>query len=345
MKVLVTGATGFLGSWVVRNLVESGHTARVLCRKTSKLDNLEPLLGEHVEKAFGDVLDGASVKAALDGCQAVIHTAGIPHFSPDDPDRMYRVNAHGSGIVMEAALAAKVERAILTSSVAAMGGSETTRVATEDTPTNAEDIGLDYCRSKLHGEREARAVADKGLSLVILRPVVVLGPGDLFNSSTATVLGFVRKRMPVYVEGRAGFGDVRDMAEAHVAALTQGRPGETYILGGHNLTITELVAAIEDISGVGAPPKVPYPLAYAVAYVRERMARLSGKHDPISTQLVKAGHLCTWASSDKAKAELGYRIRPLRESMRDTLAFAMKTGKLRPTTDKLRALAQEAGIL
>jgi len=339
MKVFVTGATGFLGSWVVRKLVESGHSARVLVRKSSKLDNLSELLGDRVDTAYGDVLDADSVRAGLAGCQAVIHTAGIPHFNPDNPEYMYRVNATGSGIVMAAALAAKVERAVLTSSVAAMGGSATERVATEDTPTNADDIGLDYSRSKLHGEREALKVAERGLPLTILRPVVVLGPGDVLQSSTSTILAFVRRKMPVYVEGRPSFGDVREMAAAHVAALDRGRPGQTYILGGNNVTLTELLATIEELTGVAPPPKVPYPLAYSVAGVLELVARLRKQHASLSRQLAKAGHMCTWVSSDKAKAELGYTIRPLRDSLRDTVQFFLQTGRLRPTTEKLRQLA------
>ncbi len=342
MKVLVTGATGFLGSQVVRKLVESGHSARVLVRKSSKLDNLTDLLGDRVEQAYGDVLDGDSVRAALVGCQAVIHTAGVPHFNPDNPEHMYRVNATGAGIVMEAALAAKVDKAVLTSSVAAMGGSAAERVADESTVSNADDIGLDYSRSKLHGEREALKVAQKGLPLAILRPVVILGPGDIYQSSTSTILAFVRGKMPVYVEGRPSFGDVREMAAAHVAALTKGRPGETYILGGNNVTLTELLAAIQDVTGVAPPPQVPYPLAYSIAGVIEYIAKLRHQHASLSRQLAKAGHMCTWVSSDKAKAELDYSIRPLRDSLRDTIRFALHSGRLRPTTDKLRVLAQES---
>ncbi len=342
MKVLVTGATGFLGSWVVHKLVESGYSARVLVRKSSKLDNLTDVLGDKVDKAYGDVLDGDSVRAALEGCQAVIHTAGVPHFNPDNPDHMYRVNATGAGIVMEAALAARVEKAVLTSSVAAMGGSFEVRTATEDTPSNADDIGLDYSRSKLHGEREALLVAQKGLPLTILRPVVILGPGDIFQSSTSTILAFARKKMPVYVEGRPSFGDVREMAAAHVAAISKGRPGQVYILGGNNVRLTELLTTIEELTGIAPPPCVPYPLAYSVAGVIEYVAKLRGQHASLSRQLAKAGHMCTWVSSDKAKAELDYSIRPLADSLRDTFRFFLSSGRLKPTTAKLRALADNS---
>lgn len=338
MRVLVTGANGFLGSWVLRKLIEAGYTARAFCRKTSNVDSIADLLANQAEQAFGDVLDAESVAAALKDCQAVIHTAGVPHFSPDDKERMFAVNAAGAGIVMRAAQAARVERAVLTSSVAAMGGSFETRIANEETPSNAETIGIDYCLSKWQGEKEAQAVP--GLPLIVLRPVVVLGPGDAQKSSTTTVLGFVRRKMPVYIEGRAGFGDVRDMATAHVAALEKGRLGETYLLGGHNLTISELVSAIEDVTGVAPPPRVPYAVAYAVAGLSEAMARLRHQHTPLSRQLVKAGHLCTWVSSEKARAELGYEVRPLAESMRDTILFALRRGFVKPTTSALRALLE-----
>jgi dihydroflavonol-4-reductase len=343
MKVLVTGATGFIGSWVVRELTAAGHLARVLVRKSSNLANLSALLagsgGAQVERAEGDVLDAASVHKALLGCDGVIHTAGIAHFNPDDPQMMHRVNTEGAEIVLAEALRAQVKRAVLTSSVAAMGGSKTARLADESTPSNAEELGIHYNVSKWRGEQAALRLCEKGLPLCVIRPVVALGPGDIYHSSTATFLALAQHRLPVYVAGGASFGDVRDMARAHVAALTRGRVGEVYIVGGHNLEVGQLVAQVAALTGVPAPRAVPYPLALAVATVAELSGKALRRKIDLSRQLVMASHLYTWVSSARAIAELDYTIRPLQESLQDTFRYFLKNGRLKPTTPELQALA------
>ncbi|HRI54863.1 MAG TPA: NAD-dependent epimerase/dehydratase family protein [Pseudomonadota bacterium] len=343
MKILVTGATGFIGSWVVRELAAAGHLARVLVRKSSNLANLSALLagsgGAQVERAEGDVLDAASVDKALLGCDGVIHTAGVSRFNPDDVPMMQRVNTEGTEIVLSAALRAQVKRAVLTSSVGAMGGSKTARVADESTPSNAEELGIHYNVSKWRGEQAALRLCQKGLPLLVIRPAVALGPGDIYHSSTATFLALAQHQLPVYVAGGASFGDVRDMARAHVAALTRGRLGEVYIVGGHNLEIAALVAQVAELTGVPAPRAVPYPLALAVAAVAELSGKALRRKLELSRQLVMASHLYTWVSSARAIAELGYTIRPLQESLHDTFRYFLKNGRLKPTTPELQALA------
>lgn len=342
MKILVTGATGFIGSWVVRELAAAGHLARVLVRKSSNLANLSALLagsgGAEVERAEGDVLDAASVDKALLGCDGVIHVAGVSRFNPDDVPMMQRVNIEGTEIVLSAALRAQVRRAVLTSSVGAMGGSKTARVADESTPSNAEELGIHYNVSKWRGEQAALRLCQEGLPLCVIRPAVALGPGDIYHSSTATFLALAQHQLPVYVAGGASFGDVRDMARAHVAALTRGRVGEVYIVGGHNLEIAALVAQVAELTGVPAPRAVPYPLALAVAAVAELSGKALRRKLDLSRQLVMASHLYTWVSSARAIAELGYTIRPLQESLRDTFRYFLKNGRLKPTTPELQAL-------
>jgi dihydroflavonol-4-reductase len=345
MKVLVTGATGFIGSWIVQELLAAGHSARVLTRGSSNLQNLQALLSapdslQRIERADGDVLQPASLRAAVTGCDAVIHTAGIAHFKPDDTPMMYRVNVDGVRNVLEAALAAGVQRAVLTSSVAAMGGGHKPRVADEQTPSNAESLGIDYNTSKLRGELVGMELHKKGLPLIVLRPVVALGPGDIYHSSTSTFLALARRKLPVFVDGGASFGDVRDMARAHVAALTQGRVGQAYILGGHNLEMAQLIRTVETLTGVPGPRRVPFTLAHSIAGAVELTMRALGKRTDLSRQLVKASHLYTWVSSDKAKAELAYAIRPLDESLIDTYRYFLQAGRLSPVTPELKALAQ-----
>ncbi len=336
MKVMLTGATGFVGSWVARELCAAGHAVRALVRRTSSLANLEGLA---IERAEGDVTDRPSVERALDGCDAVVHVAGVAHFQPGEEQRMYAVNVGGVETVLGAALAAGVKRAVLTSSTAALGGSREKRIADESAPSTAEQSGIDYFVSKYRGERAALVLAERGLPVAVLRPVVLLGPGDIYQSSATTFLALARRKMPVYVDGGAAFCDVRDVARAHVAALEKGRPGEVYFLGGHNYEIGDMVRKVAAVAGVPPPRRVPYPVAWVAAAAIEYGARLLGRHADLSRQLVAASHFYTWVSSAKAERELGYRIRPFEESLRDTLRFFLQAGRLKATTPELRALA------
>jgi len=336
MKVLLTGATGFVGSWVARELAQAGHEVRALVRKTSSLQNLD---GIALERAEGDVCDRASVERALGGCDAVAHVAGVAHFKPGEERRMYEVNVGGVENVLGAALAKGVKRAVLTSSTAALGGSTVKRVADESAPSSAEASGIDYFVTKYRGERAALALAARGLHVCALRPVVLLGPGDIYQSSATTFLALAKRKMPVYVDGGAAFCDVRDVARAHVVALERGRSGEVYFLGGHNMEIGEMVRKVAKVAGVKPPRRAPYPVAYAVAGAIELAARALGRHSDLSRQLVKASHFYTWVSSEKAQKELDYTIRPFEDSLRDTLRFFLQSGRLKATTPELQALA------
>lgn len=340
MKVLVTGATGLIGSWVVRSLLERGHTVRVLVRKTSSLANLE---GLPIERFEGDVMDRASVRTALEGCEGVIHTAGVAHFLPGDEERMYAVNVESVDIVLGQALELGVKRAVLTASTAVMGGSVTPRIADESTPSNAEELGIDYFISKARGEQRALALAQKGLDVCTLRPVVCMGPGDIYNSSATTFKAIAAGQLPLYVKGGASFCDVREVAVAHVAALEKGRRGESYILGGHNLEIGEMMRRVATMAGTPVPKAVPYPIALVSGVVNEWVAKLRGKAPDMSVQLVKASRLYTWVKSDKAIAELDYTIRDFDTSLRETLQFFLKQGRLKPKTPQLKKLLEEAG--
>lgn len=341
MRVLVTGASGFIGSWVVRELLARGHAVRALLRPTSKAENLA---GLPVERATGDVTDRASVTAALDGCEAVVHSAGVVLFRPGEKDRMYAVNAGSVEVVLGAALEKGVSRALLTSSVAVMGGSLEPRIADERSESNAQALGIDYFLSKQRGEQAALALFRRGLPVVVVRPAVILGPGDVYRSSATTFLAIARRQITAFVKGGSSFCDVRDVARGHVEALLRGRPGEVYILGGENLDVAEAGRRTARLAGVPVPRTVPFWLAHAAATASETAARLFGTKVTLPRQLVKAGRLYTFVSSAKAQAELGYASRPFDESLRDTLRWFVGQGRLRPTTPELKALEREVPL-
>lgn len=335
MHVLVTGATGFLGAAICRELLARRHTVRALVRPASGLAGLE---GVAVEVARGDVLDRASVGAALAGCDAVVHAAGLPRIGGDARD-VLAVNVRGAEVVLAAALEARVARAVLTSSVSAGGATRTPVVRDESAPGNAEALGIGYFVSKLRGERAGLALAARGLPLVVVRPAVVLGPGDTHRSSAEIVVGIARRRLPGWIEGGASFCDVRDVARGHAEALERGRIGEAYLLGGHNLRVSELVARVAALAGVPPPPRIAYPVAWAGAALKELAASARGRRAAMNRELVRAARLFTFVSSAKAERELGYAIRPFEETVRDTLRFAVASGRLRPESPELRALA------
>jgi dihydroflavonol-4-reductase len=335
VKVLVTGATGLLGCAIARELVGRGHGVRALVRPSS---DLAPLAGLSVEVARGDVLDAASVRVALAGCDAVVHAAGLPRIGAD-PVETRAVNVEGAEIVLGAALTEGVARAVHTSSTSVMGGTRAPALLDETTRGDAEALGIGYFASKVAAERVALALAARGLPLVVVRPSFVLGPGDTHRSSASLVVALARRRIPAYVDGGASFCDVRDVAAAHVTALERGRTGEVYVLAGHNLELGEMFARTCALAGVTPPRRLPLGIALAVAAGQEAFARVTGRRPGMTRELVRAAALYTFASSARAQRELGYEIRPFEEMVRDTLRFALATGQLRAQTAALRELA------
>jgi len=336
VQVLVTGATGFVGAAIARELSRRGHAVRVLARPSSDLSVLD---GVGAEVVRGDILDPAPVRAALAGCGGVVHTAGVATLRPGMRETLLAVNARGVEVVLGAALDAGVSRAVLTSSVSALGGSRTPHAADEAAPSNAEALGIDYFVSKLRGEQAGLALARRGLPLVVVRPGYVLGPGDVHGTSASTVLAVVRRRIPAYVEGGASFCHVDDVARGHVEALERGRAGEVYHLGGHNLLMSEFMARVARQAGMKPPTRLPVPVALAMAVASRWAARLGGSRPAGTVDLVRASALYTFVTSAKAERELGYSIRPFDDMVRDTLRWYVAKGKLRPDTAELRALA------
>lgn len=339
MRVLVTGATGLVGGAVVHELLARGLRVRALVRPGADLTNLGDPPRGGVELAPGDVLDRVAVEQALEGCNSVVHAAGIATMGREARARLFAVNAGGVECVLGAALAAGVERAVLTSSASVLGGARVPHVADEDTTSSAETLGIDYFVSKLRGEEVGLDLFARGLPLTIVRPAYVLGPGDIHRSSAATVLALARGRIPAYVQGGASFCDVRDVARGHVEALLRGRPGEAYLLGGQNLTMDEFVGRACRLAGVKAPLRLPYALAAAATRALALAARLGGPQPPVTPDLLRASALYTFVTSAKAQRELGYAIRPFEDSVRDTLRWYLSRGQLAPSTPELEALA------
>jgi len=328
MKVLLTGATGFLGGAVARRLAARGHALRVLARAGSRLDGVPP----SAEVARGDVTDGDSLRRAAEGCQAVMHMAALVKVWVPDPRRFEAVNVDGLRHALAAALAAGA-RLVYTSSFFALGPSGENPLDEARTHPGPPFRNA-YERTKAQADAVARAAAHSGQDVVLLYPGAIYGPGSMTEGNLVgrMIADHLNRRLP----GLVGPGDrlwsysfVEDVAEGHVAALERGGRGERYVLGGENASLRQVFALVEEIAGV-PPPRlhIPYGVAAVLGGLQWLWAELTG-HTPQLTHAEVALFREHWAcASGKAERELGYRSRPLREGLRETIRWLRETGQV-----------------
>lgn len=298
-KTLVTGATGLIGAHVTQALAERGDDVRAMVRHDAKLGPLREL---DVEVVRADALDRAEVRRALQGVDRLFHVAGATRLRAGWR-ALHAANVVGTRVALEEALRAGVERVVHTSAAAAIGPAERGGTADERHAFHAARVGLTYANAKAEAEREALRLCGQGLPVVIVNPAHVLGRGDLDRSSTELVRRFLRREIPVYVDGALCIVGAADVARGHLLAEERGRVGERYILGGRNFTTDRLFADLARLSGV-EPPALRLPLPAALAMARAAEA-LPGR-PPITVQEVRA--LAQWWAyrSTKARRELGW---------------------------------------
>ncbi|HKR28798.1 MAG TPA: hopanoid-associated sugar epimerase, partial [Acidobacteriaceae bacterium] len=270
VKVFVTGATGFVGSHVARELAARGADLRLLVRRTSNLANLDGLGGE---TATGDLLEPESLRSAVHGCDALMHVAADYRLWVRDPDAMYRANVEGTRALLGIAREEGVRRCVYTSSVATMGFRADGTIVDENTPVSLADMVGHYKRSKFLAEQVAIEAARAGQTVMILNPTTPIGPGDLKPTPTGRIIvDFLNGKFPAYVDTGLNLVDVREVARTHADALREnvGRPGERYILGGENLTLKQILDKMSAITGLPSPTmKVPHSVAMIFAFFDE----------------------------------------------------------------------------
>ena len=311
--VLVTGATGFVGSAVARALARQGTKLRLIVRPTSNRRNLAGLEADIVITGTHDL---THLTRAMAGCRMVFHIAADYRLWVPDPDAMMRTNVEWTRTLMQAARAAGVERVVYTSSVAAL---------------DAENLIGAYKRSKYLAEQVALEEARAGLPVVIVNPSTPIGPGDIKPTPTGRmVLDAARGRIPAYVETGLNVVHVDDVAAGHLLAAERGRIGERYILGGDNLSLSALLALIAEAAG-RKPPRIRLPIGplVPVAMVAEWFARATGRTPALTRETLAMARKTMFFSSEKAEAELGYRARPAREAIADALAWFRAEGMLK----------------
>jgi dihydroflavonol-4-reductase len=313
-RTLVTGATGFVGSHVVRLLVERGDEVIATVRPRSRTRTLEEL---GVKTVRADVLDRRAVRRTLRGVERVFHLAGTTDVGAARGP-VFSVNLEGTRIVLEESLRAGVERVVYTSSVAAVGPAPEGATADETNVWDAGRYAIPYLDAKHEAEVLALRLLARGLPVVIVNPAHVLGAGDAGRSSTVLVRRFLRRQIRAYVDGTLNVVGVQDVARGHLLADERGRVGERYILGNRNFTLDRLFADLGRLSGVEPPAvKLPLPVALALASAGQN---LSPAGMPTPTE-VRASAL-RWAFvNTKAKRELGWRTSPHEDCLEETIGW------------------------
>jgi len=328
-RCLVTGGCGFLGSWVVRQLVEDGKQVRVLAVPGESRENLT---GVEVEIVEGDVRSRADAEKAVKGVDTVFHAAAIYQDWAPDPTRMYDVNLRGTFSMLEASRRAGVERVIYTASIVSIGRPPLGQYADETTPYEAWDLDFPYSRSKFLSRELAEYFADWDLDVRVVCPGIVIGPGDLRPTPSGQLI-VNSLGMPgpaIHYDGGAVYVDVRDAAACHVLAAKKGVKGERYLAVAHNLTNEEFVRAILSASGTRRPlVKLPVGVARTVARAMELNAHRTGTPPLLARTFFEYSLRPSFYRNDKARRELGASFRPIEETIRDAIEYFRGRGLIK----------------
>jgi dihydroflavonol-4-reductase len=325
MTTLVTGATGFVGSHVVRLLVEQGVPVRVLLRPTARREILQ---GLPVEIVIGDLRDAESLRRACSGVSRVFHVAADYRLWVRDPGEMYASNVEGTRQLLEAARQAGVERFVYTSTVATIAVPRPGPLPDETVEAELDEMIGPYKRSKLLAERLVRAAAAEGFPAVIVNPTTPVGPGDWKPTPTGRIiLDFLRGRMPAYVDTGLNLVAVEDVARGHLLAAERGRVGERYLLGCRNMTLKEILDVLARITGRPAPRlRLPHVVALAAGLADEMWARLTGREPQIPLDGVRMSRHRMFVNTTRAERELGFRPGPVEAALERAVRWYVEHG-------------------
>jgi dihydroflavonol-4-reductase len=327
-SVLVTGATGFVGSAVALALSRRGVRLKLLVRPGGDRRNLAGIEAELVE---GDLARPETLAAAAAGCGQVYHVAADYRLWVPDPETMMRANVEGSVALLRAAHAAGVERAVYCSSVAALGLIGDGTVADEATKVDPAKIVGVYKQSKYRAEQAVMALGREiGLPIVTVNPSTPVGPRDIKPTPTGVMIrDAAAGKMPAYVDTGLNIVHVDDVAEGHLLAMERGVPGEKYILGGENMNLAALFRMVAAQAGVRGPyTKLPREVLWPVAVASEALARGFGVEPRVTREMLAMSRKKMFFSSAKAQAALGYRARPAVEAVVDAIAWFRARGMI-----------------
>lgn len=313
MRVFLTGATGFIGSHVAQAVVARGDSLCCLCRPTSQRAGLEDL---PIDWTLGDLTDRASLRRAMTGAELVIHCAADYRLYARYPAEIYRSNVDGTRNVLELAAELGVRRVVYTSSVGTLGlGGRT--LANENARGHLDEMVGDYKRSKFLSERLVETWIDRGLPVVVVSPSTPIGERDVKPTPTGKiVVDFLNGRLPAYVDTGLNLVDVRDVALGHLLAADRGRPGESYILGGVNLTLQRMLELLGRLSGRQPPRlKLPHWVPLAIAHIDEPLSHWLGRDPRVSLAGARMSKSMMFFDTSKAVRELGFPQSPIEPAL------------------------------
>ena len=330
MKTLITGATGFVGAAVSRELLKKGHKVKALVRQSSVLDNLKNL---DVEIVQGDLKDKDSLKRCLKDCKYLFHVAADYRLWVPKPKEIYENNVTGTENLMEEALSLGIEKIVYTSSVAVLGKPIEGDVADEKTPVNVDQMIGHYKKSKYLAEEKVKELyKTKKLPVVIVNPAAPVGPRDIKPTPTGKmILDAAMKKIPAYLDTGLNIVHVDDVAKGHLQAFNKGIFGERYILGGENMTFKEILEMISVLCGHN-PPKIQLPKKplYPIGYIFEIFARLFNLKNPMLTvDMIRMAEKKMFFSSEKAKKELNYKYKSAKNALKDAIQWFIDNGYCR----------------
>jgi len=331
-RVLVTGGAGFVGSSVVRALLERGCDVAALVEPAGDTANLD---GLDVEIVSGDLRDAAAVGRAVSGSRTVFHVAALYRFWAPDPSSFYDINVTGTRNVLDAAGTHGVERLVYTSTVGTLGlGGATTDAPVDERSFAHVDhlFGL-YKQSKYVAEHEVLRATAEGLPVVLVQPTTPVGPRDRGPTPTGrTVLEFLDGRIPGYVDTTLNIVDVEDVAAGHLLAADRGRVGRSYILGGENLALRDVLATLAGVTGLPAPTRrFPAALALAAGHVSGLVeGRLLHREPSVPLEGAKMSTTHMSFDDSRAREELGYTSRPAAAALERAARWFVEEGRVRP---------------
>ena len=324
MRVFVTGGTGFIGSHVVRSLLQEGYQVTALVRPDSNLSNLQGLAVDIVK---GD-LNNPNIWEQMQGCEYLFHVAAHYSLWQKDRDLLYINNVEGTRNILAAAEKAGIERTVYTSSVAAIGVGKLGQVVDETYQSPVEKLVGDYKKSKFLAEQVAISAVNQGQDIVIVNPSSPIGPLDIKPTPTGDIiLRFLRREMPAYVDTGLNFIDVRDVAKGHLLALEKGKSGDRYILGHQNLSLKQLLEQLSQITNLPAPQtSIPAWIPLTVAWVEEKILAPIGKTPTVPIDGVRMAQQPMYYDASKAIRELGLPQSPLNVALKDAVDWFVSNG-------------------
>lgn len=328
MKALVTGATGFIGGNLVRELLRQGFQVKALVRESSNRTNID---GLPVEIALGDLTDRVSLDRAVADCTALFHVAASYSFWTPHPSVVYDTNVQGTENILTAAGNAGISKIIFTSTESTIG-IKGHNLGTEESTATLDSLSGHYKKSKLLAEQLALKMCDQGLPITVVNPTMPMGPWDIKPTpSGRVVVDFLNGKMPAYVNTGLNVVDVEDVAKGHVLAFEKGRIGERYILGNRNLTLRDILGVLETITGIRASNvRIPIWLALGAAYVDEMVrGKMLGRHPRVPISAVRTARKFRYFDCSKAVRELGLPQTPIEEALRKAVLWFREHGYVR----------------